>query len=260
MKCCPLSASSSAQVSYRNMVYVVITCVWVNEGPRSHWDGRKLSLFSKSQGLTVKEERNSSRARKKYVSSSVPPLESDKTFPWTLVLWGDDIYVVTADVGVQPWLNSDGNFNQVGRRWKSPKQQVPKSVVIRDVCVREGTLCVCLSWAAMIQKLELQEETGQSLPILSSIHAYEPPETLCRRNKLKLRSGSGGGCWGFAMNEVFVRLLWCLQSGTALVQLSLQIHQPWGTSPLETKRSCFQHSQDDEALQCLQNQRLIRMA
>lgn len=183
-----------------------------------------------------------------------------KTFPWTLVLWGDDIYVVTADVGVQPWLNSDGNFNQVGRRWKSPKQQVPKSVVIRDVCVREGTLCVCLSWAAMIQKLELQEETGQSLPILSSIHAYEPPETLCRRNKLKLRSGSGGGCWGFAMNEVFVRLLWCLQSGTALVQLSLQIHQPWGTSPLETKRSCFQHSQDDEALQCLQNQRLIRMA
>lgn len=143
MKCCPLSASSSAQVSYRNMVYVVITCVWVNEGPRSHWDGRKLSLFSKSQGLTVKEERNSSRARKKYVSSSVPPLESDKTFPWTLVLWGDDIYVVTADVGVQPWLNSDGNFNQVGRRWKSPKQQVPKSVVIRDVCVRgEPSVCV----------------------------------------------------------------------------------------------------------------------
>lgn len=66
-----------------------------------------------------------------------------KTFPWTLVLWGDDIYVVTADVGVQPWLNSDGNFNQVGRRWKSPKQQVPKSVVIRDVCVRgEPSVCV----------------------------------------------------------------------------------------------------------------------
>lgn len=47
-------------------------CVWVNEGPRSHWDGKKLSLFSKSQGLAVKEERNSSRARKKCVSSSVP--------------------------------------------------------------------------------------------------------------------------------------------------------------------------------------------
>lgn len=79
-------------------------------------DGKKLSLFSKSQGLTVNEERNSSRARKKCVSSSVPLLESEKAFPWTLVSWGDEIYVVTDDIGVQPLLNSDGNFNQVDGR------------------------------------------------------------------------------------------------------------------------------------------------